>query len=123
MGCNGIGTASEMKIIDRMTLALDGLIICAIDVIRAVNEDEIYQNFGLKGIVRITTRGLRTNKELLLKETFKVTKFTLQQLRCNANLYRIEREIGVAVKLVTKTICGRSPEIIVIAHERDQRLA
>merc|ERR1712060_806187 len=126
----GAGTASEMAMAERITLANEGLIICAIDVIRHISfsndiqeKDYNTNSYRLHGLIRITTRALWTNKSLLLHELYKACRRELESLPSNTKLSYIEYKIEEAVKRAAKSLTGCRPEVIVVTHERDQRIA
>merc|ERR1711933_83180 len=126
----GTGPASEMAMVERITLVNEGLIICAIDVIRHIlfSNDIQEKNYNtnhyrLHGLIRITTRALWTNKGLLLNNLYKACRRTLESLPSNAKLSYMEYKIEEALKRAAKPLTGCRPEVIVVTHERDQRIA
>merc|ERR1719436_306659 len=121
-GVKGTGSAFDMAMSERMTLAVEGIIICAVEIVRVSNIESIRQRH-LQGVIRITTRAMWTCKGLLLQEIYKVAQCSLESLPTNANISTVEKEIGIAIKKAAKDLTGRRPEVIVVAHDRDQHLS
>ena len=73
-GEKGTGTSKDMAIVERGVLAKEGIVIAAIDIARvmpkATEDDEIDEmaRGHLKCKVRVTTRGMWTHNNELLKQ-------------------------------------------------------
>lgn len=80
-GTQGTGNGSEMALDERTTLAMDGIVIVAVDVFRPTSVmvqatgGEMANNRGqqLMGKVRITTRGMWVDEGRMLAQLHKVT--------------------------------------------------
>ena len=123
-GNKGTGTAEEMAIAERTSLAFEGIVVVALDVYRAGASGVSSESGGsLRCRCRLTTRGMWTDKGNLLGELQRVTEGVVSRLSFDATLAVVERQVIDSVRKACKTYNSRTPEVIVIAHENDPRAA
>ncbi|KAI7836750.1 hypothetical protein COHA_009388 [Chlorella ohadii] len=141
-GNKGTGTAAEMGLEERQVLAVEGIVVCAVDVgrhpemIRAVAEAAA-PNAGpaaaaaaaraasqrrLKANVRVTTRGMWVGlSDRLLEQLHAAAKEAVERLPGDAALSAVERVVADSLRRTCKAFNRRRPEVVVIAHEFDPR--
>lgn len=112
-GGKGTGTAAEMAMEDRVTIANEGVVVCAIDLIRAHTKEDLQQAALVKdlydpayrrlsGAIKVTSRAMWTNKGHLLAELHKSAERTLSQLPYDTDISRVEREVAETIRKVAK---------------------
>uniref|UniRef100_A0A7I4C488 Metallo-beta-lactamase domain-containing protein n=1 Tax=Physcomitrium patens TaxID=3218 RepID=A0A7I4C488_PHYPA len=131
-GDKAFGTAADLCIQERMNIALEGLVIASVEVIREetkyLNEDEVYEDkilrddddgdeLGLQGRVRITTRCLWTDNGKLLESLQRAADVALASSRKDARLPTIERHVSVVLRKVVQKYSNKRPDVIVIATD------
>lgn len=132
-GGKGTGDDQEMGIEERQQLALEGIVVAAIDVMRpssgaaqqqsrqANDLTDIYQPGALKAQIRVTTRAMWVGKDRLLALLHRSADIAVKRLPADAALMTIEKAVAEACKKACKEFNNRTPEVIVIAHEKNPR--
>ena len=140
-GNKGTGTMMEMALEQRQLLAVEGIVIAAVDVLRdasVVNAavtaagapgDGAAQAAAaqaaarrkLKAKIRITTRAMWTDNGRLLEQLHGAADQQLGRLPGDATLSAVERVVSDALRRCAKQFNNRRPEVVVIAHEADPR--
>jgi mRNA degradation ribonuclease J1/J2 len=104
-GNNATGNKEELFLDERLSLAVEGIVIASIEVIRpqalsrpggGAEEMEM----GLSGVVRITTRGMWIDEGRMLMEIQKASEEALFSLKRNATIVYIERAISNEIRKV-----------------------
>jgi len=132
----GTGTHNEMQLEQRNRLAIEGIVVAAVDVVRrppAITETRGGVNRGdqvaawtqarLQAKVRLTTRALWVDKGRLLERLHAAAVRAVEQQPLDCPLGAVERQVADAIRRTCKDFNKRSPEVIVIAHEADPRNA
>lgn len=136
----GTGTSSEMAIEERQALAVEGIIIASVDIVRdsvkqldtvavqsisnaAAAAQAAAAKQRLRARIRITTRAMWVDGGRLLEQLHSAAEGAIARLRGDANLTAVERVVADAMRRVCKQYNGRRPDVIVIAHEADPRAA
>lgn len=140
-GNKGTGTMGEMALEQRQLLAVEGIIIAAVDVVRdmtvvsaaataaAAPGDGAAQAAAaqaaarrrLKAKIRITSRAMWTDNGRLLEQLHGAADSAVGKLPGDAALSAVERVVGDALRRCAKQFNNRRPEVVVIAHEADPR--
>jgi beta-CASP RNase J family ribonuclease len=138
-GNKGTGSAREMALEERQLLAVEGIVIAAIDVLRDSGgnsassrrrESEIMMSDdgaaaavrrSLKARIRITTRAMWIDKGRLLESMHIAAEKAIAKLPGDASLAAVERVVTDALKRSAKAFNNRRPDVVVIAHEADPR--
>ncbi|MEW5301692.1 MAG: hypothetical protein WDW36_004535 [Sanguina aurantia] len=121
-GGMGTGTSKEMCIDERTTLAFDGVVVLAIDVVRTAALSDI-DGATLRCRHRITTRGMWTDNGKLVAGLHRVAEEAVCSLAHDSALAMVERMVIKAVLKECNTFNQKKPEVICIAHEYDPRAA
>ncbi|KAI5077518.1 hypothetical protein GOP47_0007342 [Adiantum capillus-veneris] len=125
-GDKAFGTAGDLRIGERMRIALNGIVIASIDVIRKVSDKRFLQRkgekmggpqSGLRGRVKITTRCLWVDRGKLLEALQKAASAALSSLQLDASLGLVEHTVSLALRKVVLKYSNRKPDVIVIATE------
>ncbi|MCO5580185.1 hypothetical protein L7F22_034052 [Adiantum nelumboides] len=125
-GDKAFGTAGDLRIGERMRIALNGIVIASVDVTRKVLDNKYLQRkgekiggpqCGLRGRVKITTRCLWVDRGKLLEALQKAASAALASLHLDANLGLVESTISVALRKVVQKYSNRKPDVVVIATE------
>lgn len=133
-GDKAFGTAADLCIQERMNIALEGLVIASVEVIRAEengldeeeeeedklirdDEEDEADEYGLQGRIRITTRCLWTDNNKLLESLQRAADVALASCRKDARLSTIERHVSVVLRKVVQKYSNKRPDVIVIATE------
>ncbi|MCO5607993.1 hypothetical protein L7F22_062195 [Adiantum nelumboides] len=125
-GDKAFGTAGDLRIGERMRIALNGIVIASIDVTRKVLDKKYSQRkgekiggpqSGLRGRVKITTRCLWVDRGKLLEALQKAASAALASLHLDANLVLVESTISLALRKVVQKYSNRKPDVVVIATE------
>ncbi|MEW5320466.1 MAG: hypothetical protein WDW38_011536 [Sanguina aurantia] len=119
-GGMGTGTSKEMCIDERTTLAFDGVVVLAIDVVRTAALSDI-DGATLRCRHRITTRGMWTDNGKLVAGLHRVAEEAVCSLAHDSALAMVERMVIKAVLKECNTFNQKKPEVICIAHEYDPR--
>lgn len=140
-GNKGTGTASEMGLEERQLLAVEGIVIAAIDVlrdaamVRAVAEAaspgatpatqaaaaKAASQRRLRARIRVTTRAMWVDSGRLLEDLHQAAEDAIARLPGDAHLSAVERVVSDSLRRTCKAFNQRRPEIVVIAHEADPR--
>lgn len=125
-GDKAFGTAADLCVGERMRIALNGIVIASVDVIRR-DSDKGHQYKrgdkvvnppdGLKGRVKITTRCLWVDRGKLLEALQKAASAALASLRLDSTLGLVEHTVGAALRKVVQKYSNRRPDVIVMATE------
>ena len=104
-GNKGTGTHNEMGLDDRATMAIEGVVVVAVDVHRVAlvhqeaHQSETSRERGpLRARVRITTRGMWTDKGNLVKELYRMAQTAVATLPVDAALFAVERAVAQEVR-------------------------
>ncbi|KAG0621811.1 hypothetical protein M758_3G050600 [Ceratodon purpureus] len=135
-GDKAFGTAADLCIQERMNIALEGIVIASVEVIRAeektLDEDEVEEDkllrddddeadeYGLQGRIRITTRCLWTDNNKLLESLQRAADVALASCRKDARLSTIERHVSVVLRKVVQKYSNKRPDVIVIATDASE---
>ncbi|KAK9828609.1 hypothetical protein WJX72_001027 [[Myrmecia] bisecta] len=126
-GNKGTGSAEEMALDERNVLAVEGVVVAAVDVIRnaptagGAVAGAAFSPRRLRARVRITTRALWVDEGRLLEDLHKVCEAAVAQLPPDVLLVAVERTVAEAIRRCCKAYNKRRPEVVVIAHEWDPR--
>lgn len=138
-GDKAFGTAADLRIQERMSIALEGIVIASVEVIRTenkvLNEDEVEEDkalrdeddeadeYGLQGRIRITTRCLWTDNNKLLESLMRAADVALASCKKDARLSTIERHVSVVLRKVVQKYSNKRPDVIVIATDASEGVA
>eukprot|EP00252_Welwitschia_mirabilis_P011267 TRINITY_DN2535_c0_g1_i1.p1 TRINITY_DN2535_c0_g1~~TRINITY_DN2535_c0_g1_i1.p1 ORF type:complete len:875 (+),score=199.16 TRINITY_DN2535_c0_g1_i1:172-2796(+) len=124
-GDKAFGTASDLRIHERMKIALDGIVIASVEFVRpqeiglnSVIDGQPEPETVLKGNLRITTRCLWTDKGRLLGALQKAANVALESCPPNSSISHIERTISTVLRKVVRKYSNKRPEVIVMATEK-----
>lgn len=143
-GNKGTGTAVEMGLEQRQQLAVEGIVVAAVDVVRdpslfaiggggsagGSGADETVQAAAaaqvaarrrLKARIKVTTRAMWTDSGRLLEQLHGAADTAVAKLPGDASLGAVERVVADALRRGCKQFNNRRPEVVVIAHEADPR--
>lgn len=136
----GTGTADEMALEERQLLAVEGIIIASVDVLR----DPVVAAAGgggpagadpaalaaasaaaarrrIRARIRVTTRAMWVDGGRLLEQLHAAAEAAVARLPGDASLAAVERVVTDAMRRACKQFNGRRPDVVVIAHEADPR--
>jgi hypothetical protein len=144
-GGRGTGTAEEMALGERTALAVEGVVVAAVDVLARApagggagggggGDGAYYGEGGGAGgggyggyggggggsiavRTRITTRGMWLDRGALMPRLHGAAKAACAQLPGAAPLGQVERAVGEALQRACKAFNNRRPEVIVVAYE------
>ncbi|KAL3161242.1 hypothetical protein ABBQ38_009606 [Trebouxia sp. C0009 RCD-2024] len=134
-GNKGTGSDEEMGIEERQQLAVEGIVVAAVDVVRGVSAGGPPQDPSsssadvssaarpsqLRAQIRVTTRAMWVDNGRLLEVLHKVSDAAVKRLPGDASLVAVERAVADAIRRGCKDFNQRRPDVIVIAHEMDPR--
>lgn len=140
-GNKGTGTAGEMALEERQLLAVEGIVVAAVDVVRdaamvrAVAEAaapgagpaavaaaaKAASARRLRAKIRVTTRAMWVAGGDLLAELHAAAGEAIERLPGDAHLSAVERVVADALRRTCRSFNQRRPEVVVIAHEADPR--
>ena len=140
-GNKGTGTMTEMGLEQRQLLAVEGIVIAAVDVVRDMGvvtaataavsspSDGAAQAAAaqtaarrkLKAKIRITSRAMWTDNGRLLEQLHGAAEAAVGKLPGDAALSAVERVVSDALRRCAKHFNNRRPDVVVIAHEADPR--
>ncbi|GIL57528.1 hypothetical protein Vafri_12738 [Volvox africanus] len=115
-GGKGTGTRQEMEIDMRNTMAVEGVLVAGVEVLRAGAGA-----YGLTCRVRVTSRGIWTDGGRLLQEVSQAVETAVMRLPGTASLVEVERVTIEAVKRRCVAFNNKRPEVIAIPYEHDPR--
>eukprot|EP01018_Ginkgo_biloba_P034064 Gb_26634 [translate_table: standard] len=129
-GDKAFGTSTELCIDERMKIALDGIVIASVEIMRppktpkdlAAN-GELEAQTLLKGKIRITTRCLWVDEGKLLEALQKSAHVALSSCPINSPVAHIERTISTVLKKVVRKYSNKRPEVIVVAMENSAAIS
>jgi hypothetical protein len=143
-GGRGTGTAEEMALTERTALAVEGVVVAAVDVLSRTPaggggggggfsggyDGDGYGGYGGSGggsggggggsltvRTRITTRGMWLDRGALLPRLHGAAKSAAASLPASAPLGQVERAVAEALGRACKAFNNRRPEVIVVAYE------
>ncbi|CAK9236232.1 unnamed protein product [Sphagnum tenellum] len=133
-GDRAFGTATDLCLQERMKIALEGIVIASVEVMRGdespmskdEDEEELQEEedeadeYGLQARVRITTRCLWTDNGKLLEALQKAADLALVSCPKGARLSMVERHLGAVLRKVVQKYSNRRPEVIVIATDSSE---
>eukprot|EP00878_Enallax_costatus_P013793 GHUV01014426.1.p1 GENE.GHUV01014426.1~~GHUV01014426.1.p1 ORF type:complete len:673 (+),score=175.36 GHUV01014426.1:298-2019(+) len=129
-GGKGTGTAAEVAMEERETLAFEGIVVVAVDVIRPKQlgpsaswsaSGTAGTGMGLTCRARLTTRGMWTDQGKLLDVLHRAVQSAVSKLPADASLGQVERAVMDACMKAARWFNNRKPEVIVVAYEHDPR--
>lgn len=115
-GEKAFGTSSELFIDERMRIALDGIIVVSMEILRPQSLDNLDEN-TLKGKIRITTRCLWLDNGKLLDALHKAALAALSSCPVSCPLAHMERIVSEVLRKMVRKYSGKRPEVIAIAIE------
>ncbi|EXC04124.1 Ribonuclease J [Morus notabilis] len=115
-GDKAFGTSSELCVDERLKIALDGIIVVSMEILRPQNVNGLFEN-TLKGKIRITTRCLWLDKGKLLDALHKAAHAALSSCPVNCPLNHMERTVSEVLRKLVRKYSGKRPEVIAIALE------
>ncbi|KAG2451327.1 hypothetical protein HYH02_003932 [Chlamydomonas schloesseri] len=115
-GGKGTGTRQEMEIDMRGTMAMEGVVVVGVDVMRRGAGE-----YGLGCAVRVTTRGMWTDEGKLPAQLTEAVENAVVRLSGTCSLVEVERAAIDAVKRRCIGFNQKRPEVIAIAYEHDPR--
>eukprot|EP00793_Prasinoderma_coloniale_P002031 PRCOL_00002539-RA len=129
-GNKGVGTAAEMAIDERMTIACNGVIVCSLEVIvpkKAPKGGEEVQSIEktskgkLRARVRMTSRSMWTDNGRVLRDLIRVAEGSVAKLSPRERLGDVERVVSLALKNACWKMLKKRTEVICIAFYGDGR--
>ncbi|XP_040989316.1 ribonuclease J isoform X2 [Juglans microcarpa x Juglans regia] len=118
-GDKAFGTSTELCIDERQRIALDGIIVISMEILRGQDADGLIEN-SLKGKIRITTRCLWLDKGKLLDALHKAAHAALSSCPVNCPLAHMERTVAEVLRKMVRKYSGKRPEVIAIAVENPE---
>ncbi|PON72173.1 Ribonuclease J [Trema orientale] len=115
-GDKAFGTSSELCVDERLKIALDGIIVVSMEILRPQNVNGLFEN-TLKGKIKITTRCLWLDKGKLLDALHKAAHAALSSCPVNCPLSHMERTVSEVLRKLVRKYSGKRPEVIAIAVE------
>ncbi|CAL5372969.1 unnamed protein product [Camellia sinensis] len=115
-GDKAFGTSTELNIEERLRIALDGIIVVSMEILRPQDADDLTQK-TLKGKIRITTRCLWLDKGKLLDALHKAAHAALSSCPVNCPLAHMERTVSEVLRKMVRKYSSKRPEVIAIAIE------
>ncbi|XP_010250772.1 PREDICTED: uncharacterized protein LOC104592923 isoform X2 [Nelumbo nucifera] len=115
-GDKAFGTSTELCIDERLRIALDGIIVVSMEVLRPQNVDGLLER-KIKGKIRITTRCLWLDKGKLLDALYKAAHAALSSCPVNCPLAHMERTVSEVLRKMVRKYSSKRPEVIAIAVE------
>ncbi|KAL7191726.1 hypothetical protein ACSBR2_023750 [Camellia fascicularis] len=115
-GDKAFGTSTELNIEERLRIALDGIIVVSMEILRPQDADDLTQK-TLKGKIRITTRCLWLDKGKLLDALYKAAHTALSSCPVNCPLAHMERTVSEVLRKMVRKYSSKRPEVIAIAIE------
>lgn len=115
-GDKAFGTSSELCVDERLKIAVDGIIVVSMEILRPQNVNGLFEN-TLKGKIRITTRCLWLDKGKLLDSLHKAAHAALSSCPVNCPLSHMERTVSEVLRKLVRRYSGKRPEVIAIAME------
>ncbi|XP_057846342.2 ribonuclease J isoform X1 [Cryptomeria japonica] len=121
-GDKAFGNSTELCIDERMKIALDGIVIASVEVMRpqkthldSAGNRESESQALLKGKIRITTRCLWVDNGKLLDALQKAAHAALESCPPNCPLAHVEYTMSTVMRKVVRKYNNRRPEVIVMA--------
>ncbi|KAL5543944.1 hypothetical protein UlMin_007728 [Ulmus minor] len=118
-GDKAFGTSSELCIDERLKIALDGIIVVSMEILRPQHVNGVSEN-TIKGKIRITTRCLWLDKGKLLDSLHKAAHAALSSCPVNCPLAHMERIVSEVLRKLVRKYSGKRPEVIAIAMENPE---
>eukprot|EP00850_Spirogloea_muscicola_P012211 SM000078S22070 [mRNA] locus=s78:195221:200717:- [translate_table: standard] len=135
-GDKAFGTAADLAIEERMQIASDGIVVVSIELQRdepeevaeagldseldedlSGNDEDDSESYGLKGVVRVTSRCLWVDSGKLLEVMQRAADFALASCRKDASLVTVERSVSAAIRKVVQRYSNKKPEVVAMAVE------
>eukprot|EP00850_Spirogloea_muscicola_P004499 SM000019S05043 [mRNA] locus=s19:621691:627160:- [translate_table: standard] len=135
-GDKAFGTAADLAIEERMQIASDGIVVVSIELQRdepeevaesgpdSLLDEELsgddegdIESYGLKGVVRVTSRCLWVDSGKLLEVMQRAADFALASCRKDASLVTVERSVSAAIRKVVQRYSNKKPEVVAMAAE------
>jgi hypothetical protein len=139
----GTGSAAEMGLEERQLIANEGIVIASVDIVRhpaVAQAADLYRRkpgdpaaaaysaqeaskHRLKARVRLTTRAMWVDRGRLLEELHRAATSAVERLAGNTGPAAVERVVVAALRNAAKAFNQKRPEVVVVVHEADARLA
>eukprot|EP00850_Spirogloea_muscicola_P021407 SM000247S08296 [mRNA] locus=s247:177118:182630:- [translate_table: standard] len=135
-GDKAFGTAADLAIEERMQIASDGIVVVSIELQRdepeevaesgldseldeelSGDDEDDSESYGLKGVVRVTSRCLWVDSGKLLEVMQRAADFALASCRKDASLVTVERSVSAAIRKVVQRYSNKKPEVVAMAVE------
>lgn len=136
-GNKGTGSAEEMALDERQLLAVEGIVVAAVDVLRDPGAPASACDGGdaahaeaagaaalrrsLRAKIRVTTRAMWTDGGRILESMHAAAEDAVSRMPADASLGAVERAVADALRRTCKVRNNRRPDVLVIAHEADPR--
>ncbi|KAF3436859.1 hypothetical protein FNV43_RR19612 [Rhamnella rubrinervis] len=118
-GDKAFGTSNDLCVDERLRIAIDGIIVVSMEILRPQNVNGLMEN-SLKGKIRITTRCLWLDKGKLLDALYKAAHAALSSCPINCPLAHMERTVAEVLRKLVRKYSGKRPEVIAIAVENPE---
>ncbi|XP_004297533.1 PREDICTED: uncharacterized protein LOC101299666 [Fragaria vesca subsp. vesca] len=115
-GDKAFGTSSELCVDERLKIALDGIIVVSMEILRPQNVNGLAES-SIKGKIRITTRCLWLDKGKLYDALYKAAHAALSSCPINCPLPHMERTVSEVLRKLVRKYSGKRPDVIAIAME------
>lgn len=115
-GDKAFGTSSELCVDERLRVALDGIIVVSMEILRPQNVNGLTEN-SIKGKIKITTRCLWLDKGKLIDALHKAAHAALSSCPINCPLPHMERTVSEVLRKLVRKYSGKRPDVIAIAME------
>ncbi|XP_016651116.1 PREDICTED: ribonuclease J isoform X3 [Prunus mume] len=115
-GDKAFGTSSELCVDERLRVALDGIIVVSMEILRPQNVNGLTEN-SIKGKIKITTRCLWVDKGKLIDALHKAAHAALSSCPINCPLPHMERTVSEVLRKLVRKYSGKRPDVIAIAME------
>ena len=129
-GNKGVGTANEMALDERMTIACNGIIVCSLELqlpkkqkkgeeeAQAVDKNP---KGNLRARVRMTSRSMWTDNGRVLRDLIRVAEASVSKLSSRERLGDVERVVTLAVKNTCWKMLKKRTDVVVLAFYGDGR--
>ncbi|KAM1209523.1 hypothetical protein ACFX2J_015046 [Malus domestica] len=115
-GDKAFGTSSDLCVDERLRIALDGIIVVSMEVLRPQNVNGSTEN-SIKGKIKITTRCLWLDKGKLIDALYKAAHAALSSCPISCPLPHMERTVSEVLRKLVRKYSGKRPDVIAIAME------
>lgn len=130
-GGKGTGTEDEMAIVERRRLATEGVIVASVNVHRPPNARSLLEQArtsgepkgGLRARVRLTSRGMWTNKGSFTREMCGVAQRAVAECAFDAALGAVERAVRTHLRKAVRyaycliSVCSLDVRVFVVSAQ------